>query len=285
MLALEAEMVDQAAGRVGEGLGVVRSASVEGGWFARRPGGLVLSDEQQQMVRQLVTSGHGIEVVCARAGTGKTTAIDAARELWERKGYRVIGGALAGRAADELRARGGIDRYTIHGLLHDLDRGGDYGFADRTVLVVDEAGMVGSRQLSRLLDHAAEANAKVVLIGDERQLAAVEAGGGFAAIADRLGAIELQEVYRQEQAWDRAALDQLRQPTVPDAASLAPRLVPWRRARARSVVEHETRPLGVEHRERIAVRDSELLAGVGDLDPLHAVACDLMRYDRQLLGD
>jgi Ti-type conjugative transfer relaxase TraA len=210
MLALEAAMVDQAAGRVGEGAGVVRSASVEGGGFARRPGGLVFSDEQQQMVGQLVTSGHGIDIVRARAGTGKTTAIDAARELWEREGYRVIGGALAGRAADELRARGGIDSYTIHGLLHDLDRGGDYGLADRTVLVVDEAGMVGSRQLSRLLDHAAEANAKVVLIGDERQLAAVEAGGGFKALADRLGAIELKEVYRQEQAWDRAALDELR---------------------------------------------------------------------------
>lgn len=210
MLSIEAAMVDQAAGRVGEGVGVVRSASVESGRFARRPGGLVLSDEQQQMIQRLVTSGHGIEVVRARAGTGKTTAIDAARELWEREGYRVIGGALAGRAADELQARGGIDSYTIHGLLQDLDRGGDWGLGDRTVLVVDEAGMVGSRQLSRLLDHAAEANAKVVLIGDERQLAAVEAGGGFAAIADRLGAIELTEVYRQQHAWDRAALDQLR---------------------------------------------------------------------------
>jgi len=210
MLALEAKMVDQAAARIGEGVGIVRSASVDGRRFALRPGGLVLSDEQQQMVRQLVTSGHGIEIVRARAGTGKTTAIDAARELWEHESFRVIGGALAGRAADELRARGGIDSYTIHGLLHDLDRGGEWSLADRTVLVVDEAGMVGSRQLSRLLDHAAEGNAKVVLIGDERQLAAVEAGGGFAALADRLGAIELKEVHRQQHAWDRAALDQLR---------------------------------------------------------------------------
>lgn len=210
MLTLEAAMVDQAAGRLGEGAGVVRSARVEGGRFALRPGGLVLSDEQQRMVGQLVTSGHGVEVVRARAGTGKTTAVDAARELWERDGYRMIGGALAGRAADELRARGGIDSYTIHGLLQDLDRGGGWGLADRTVLVVDEASMVGSRQLARLLDHAAQANAKVVLIGDERQLAAVQAGGGFVALADRLGAIELTEVYRQQQAWDRTALDQLR---------------------------------------------------------------------------
>jgi Ti-type conjugative transfer relaxase TraA len=208
MLSVEAAMVDQAVGRVGEGTGTVRLRN--GDHFASRPGGLVLSDEQQQMVRALVTSGHGVEVVRARAGTGKTTAIDAARELWEHAGHRVVGAALAGRAADELCARGGIDSYTVHGLLQDLDRGGEWSLRDRTVLVVDEAAMVDSRRLARLLDHAAQANAKVVLIGDERQLAAVEAGGGFAALADRLGAIELTEVYRQQHAWDREALDQLR---------------------------------------------------------------------------
>ncbi len=209
MLSVEAAMVDQAVGRVGEGAGVVRLADGDD-LFARRAGGLMLSDEQQQMVRSLVTSGRGVEVVRARAGTGKTTAIDAARELWERSDYNVVGAALAGRAADELRARGGIDSYTVHGLLHDLDRGGDWTFGSRTVLVVDEAGMVDTRRMARLLEHAAQAHAKVVLIGDERQLAAVEAGGGFAALADRLGAIELTEVYRQQHAWDRAALDQLR---------------------------------------------------------------------------
>jgi Ti-type conjugative transfer relaxase TraA len=209
MLSVEATMVDQAVGRIGEGAGVVRLADADD-LFAHRAGGLVLSDEQQRMVRQLISSGHGVEVVRARAGTGKTTAIDAARELWERAGHRVIGAALAGRAADELRARGGIDSYTVHGLLQDLDRGDDWTLGSRTVLVVDEAGMVDTRRLARLLDHAAAVNAKVVLVGDERQLAAVDAGGGFAALADRLGAIELTEVYRQQHAWDRAALDQLR---------------------------------------------------------------------------
>jgi ATP-dependent exoDNAse (exonuclease V) alpha subunit len=76
--------------------------------------------------------------------------------------------------------------------------------------VVDEAGMVDSRRLARLLDHAAEADTKVVLIGDARQVPAVEAGGGFASLADRLGAIELTEVHRQRHTWDRAALDELR---------------------------------------------------------------------------
>ncbi|MDP9134200.1 MAG: AAA family ATPase, partial [Actinomycetota bacterium] len=172
--------------------------------------GLVLSDEQQTMVRQLVTSGDGVAVVRAKAGTGKTTAIDAARELWERDGYRVIGAALAGRAADELQTRAGIDGYTVHGLLRDLERGGDWQLPDRGVLVVDEAGMVDTRRLARMLDHAADARAKVVLVGDERQVPAVEAGGSFAGLADRLGAVELSEVHRQRHTWDRAALDELR---------------------------------------------------------------------------
>ncbi len=208
MLAVEARMIDQAAGRIGEGAGVVGLG--EGERFDRRPGGLVLSDDQQAMVRRLVASGDGVEVVRAKAGTGKTTAIDAARELWEREGYRVIGAALAGRAADELHARAGIDSYTVHGLLRDLERGGEWQLPDRAVLVVDEAGMVDTRRLARLLDHAADAKAKVVLVGDERQVPAVEAGGSFAGLADRLGAAELSEVHRQRHGWDRAALDELR---------------------------------------------------------------------------
>lgn len=208
MLDLEARMVDSAASRAGEGAAAV--AAPDGEAFAHRPGGLVLSGEQQRMVCQVVGSGNGVDLVQARAGTGKTTAIDAAREMWQDAGYQVIGAALAGRAADELHARAGIRSYTIHGLLQELDRGGEWRLDSRTVVVVDEAGMVDSRRLAALLDHAADAHAKVVLIGDSHQVPAVDAGGGFAALADRLGAVELTEVFRQRHGWDRAALDELR---------------------------------------------------------------------------
>lgn len=262
MLEVEARMIDQAAGRVGEGAGVV--ALGEGERFDRRPGGLVLSDEQQAMVRQLVTSGNGVELVRAKAGTGKTTAIDAARELWEREGYRVIGAALAGRAADELHARAGIDSYTVHGLLRDLERGGEWQFPDRAVLVVDEAGMVDTRRLARLLDHAADARAKVVLVGDERQVPAVEAGGSFAGLADRLGAAELSEVHRQRHAWDRTALDELRHGDISEwiaAYDQHGRLVPCRSA------DEQTRTLVsdwyVAAREH-GMEESVMLAGRRD---------------------
>jgi ATP-dependent exoDNAse (exonuclease V) alpha subunit len=89
----------------------------------------------------------------------------------------------------------------------------------RTVLVVDEAGMVGSRKLARLLERAQQAEAKVVLVGDDRQLAAIDAGGGFRALRLRLGASELVENRRQHQAWEREALELVRGGLVEEAVA------------------------------------------------------------------
>jgi ATP-dependent exoDNAse (exonuclease V) alpha subunit len=85
------------------------------------------------------------------------------------------------------------------------------------VLVVDEAAMLGSRKLTRLLEHAQHAQAKVVLVGDDRQLAAIGAGGGFRAL--RLGASELMENRRQHQAWEREALELVRSGLVDEAVA------------------------------------------------------------------
>jgi ATP-dependent exoDNAse (exonuclease V) alpha subunit len=107
---------------------------------------------------------------------------------------------------------------TCDRLLGDLDRGHE-ALSDRTVLVVDEAGMVGSRKLTRHLEHAQQAQAKVVLVGDDRQLAAIDAGGGFRALRLRLGASELTENRRQQQAWEREALDLVRSGLVDEAVT------------------------------------------------------------------
>ncbi|MBD4953720.1 AAA family ATPase, partial [Xanthomonas citri pv. citri] len=94
---------------------------------------------------------------------------------WEAQGYRVRGAALAGKAADELQAGSGIDSRTLASLEYGWKEGRD-PLTSRDVLVIDEAGMVGSRQLGRVLDHADKAGAKVVLLGDDKQLPAIEAG-------------------------------------------------------------------------------------------------------------
>src|SRR5258708_30284203 len=148
------------------------------------------------MVERLVTSGAGVEVVIGRAGTGKTYALEAARAAWQQQGVGVIGCALAARAALELQAGAGIPSVTIDRLLLDLGRA-ETTLAPDTVIVVDEAGMVGTRKLAQLLDHTRQAGAKAVLIGDNRQLPEIAAGGAFTALARQLPAFRLGDNRRQ----------------------------------------------------------------------------------------
>ena len=168
-----------------------------------------LSAEQRRMVSRLTTSGASVEVVVGKAGSGKTYALDAAREAWQREGVRVIGCALAARAGQSLYEGAGIPSATIHVLLARLDKAPE-AFPRGAVLVVDEAGMVGTRQLAQLLEHADRAAGKVVLVGDPCQLPEIQAGGLFGALADQLPAIQLEENRRQVHAWERHALDELR---------------------------------------------------------------------------
>ena len=173
--------------------------------LASRPS---ITSEQRELVTALTRNERAVEVVRAPAGTGKTFALDAAREAWHASGVPVLGCALSARAAGELRDQAAIDSTTIARLTYALDHG--VRLARGSVLVVDEAGMVGTRDLARLLNATEHAHAKLVLVGDDRQLPEIQAGGLFSALADRLGVIELTQIRRQHEAWDRDALAALR---------------------------------------------------------------------------
>jgi conjugative relaxase-like TrwC/TraI family protein len=168
-----------------------------------------LSAEQASMVRRLATSGAGVKVVVGKAGAGKTTALAVTREAFESAGYVVSGTALSARAAEELEVSAGIPSVTLARLLGELGDGTRV-LGPSDVLVVDEAGMVGTRTIGRLVDETAASGALLILVGDPRQLAEIHAGGTFRALANRLGAIELNENRRQHEEWERRALDELR---------------------------------------------------------------------------
>lgn len=170
-----------------------------------------LTPEQRRMIEVLTRSGRGVDVVVGKAGTGKTFALDAARDAWESSGIKVIGCALSARAAKELQAGSGIESSTLAALMKDLDDWNAPGLDSGSVVVVDEAGMVGTRQLDGLLKHAEDAGAKVVLVGDDKQLPEIAAGGAFRALKEQLPAIELSEVRRQSNSWERDALELLRE--------------------------------------------------------------------------
>ncbi len=165
--------------------------------------GLVLSGEQAEALTH-VTDGRDLGVVVGYAGTGKSAMLGVAREAWEAAGYEVRGVALAGIAAENLESGSGIASRTIASMEHGWGQGRD-GLTSRDVLVIDEAGMVGTRQLERVLSHAAEAGAKVVLVGDPQQLQSIEAGAAFRSIHERHGGAEIGEVRRQREDWQRDA--------------------------------------------------------------------------------
>jgi Ti-type conjugative transfer relaxase TraA len=165
--------------------------------------GLVLSREQAEALTH-VTNGRDLGIVVGYAGTGKSAMLGVARDGWEAAGYEVRGAALSGIAAENLESGSGIASRTIASMEHGWGQGRDV-LTSRDVLVIDEAGMVGTRQLERVLSHAAEAGAKVVLVGDPQQLQSIEAGAAFRSIFERHGGAEISEVRRQRDDWQRDA--------------------------------------------------------------------------------
>jgi conjugative relaxase-like TrwC/TraI family protein len=205
LLALERRLVDRATKRAGERCAVVRPELVRQVLDRHSTAG----EDQAAMVRDLTQGGASVAVVVGRAGSGKTWALGVAREAFELAGYQVHGAAPTGIATVGLADEGFTRARTIDRLLLDLKHGREQ-LDGRKVLVVDEAAMVATRKLAPLLEHAHQAGAKVVLVGDDRQFAPIAAGGGFRALRLRLGASELTVNRRQVEEWEQRAIDDIR---------------------------------------------------------------------------
>ena len=191
---------DELAGRTGHGVADrhrdAATAKAEGR-------GLVLSGEQRDAFDH-VTGSAGLASVVGYAGSGKSAMLGVAREAWEAQGYTVRGAALSGIAAENLEGGSGIQSRTIASLEHAWGQGREQ-LGPKDVLVVDEAGMIGSRQMERVLSQARDAGAKVVMVGDPEQLQAIEAGAAFRSVTERHGAAEITEIRRQREDWQRDA--------------------------------------------------------------------------------
>jgi conjugative relaxase-like TrwC/TraI family protein len=185
-----------------------------------------LSEEQQRMLERLLTDPSGVEVIVGAAGSGKTAALAVASEAWAASGVPVQGAALAAIAARVLEDSAGIPSQSLQRLLNQTDPTTttlptplEQVLPAGGVLVVDEAGMVGTRTLHRLLTLAEQTGSKLVLVGDPRQLPEIEAGGLFATLADRLPTLELTRNQRQQARWEQRALRELRNGDVVRALS------------------------------------------------------------------
>ena len=214
MVGIEREMAARAdrmaadrAGLAGQGFAVaprhVEAALARQDGALRRSGGVGLAEEQREAVAH-ITGPTRISVAVGLAGAGKSTMLAAAREAWEAQGYQVYGAALAGKAAEGLEEAAGIGSRTLASWSRGWDRGFDK-LGPNSVLVIDEAGMVGSKQLSRFIAEADQVGAKIVLVGDPEQLQPIGAGAAFRAIAERTGFAALEGVRRQREDWQRVA--------------------------------------------------------------------------------
>jgi conjugative relaxase-like TrwC/TraI family protein len=205
LLAVEREVIETALAGIGAGVALADRRAVKSALKRRS----FLSAEQAEMVERLASDGDRVAIVVGPAGTGKTVALAAAREAWEASGIAVVGVAVARRAARELGDGAGIEATSVAAMLRRLRLGVD-PLPRGSVLVVDEAGMLATRQLAELLRHTTSAGSKLVLTGDHRQLPELEAGGCFRGLAIRLPFIGLRENRRQHAEWEQHALRELR---------------------------------------------------------------------------
>jgi len=168
--------------------------------------GFPLRDEQVQAMVH-ATDGRQISIIQGAAGTGKSASLAALKIAYSSAGHRVLGLAPSGAAAAELQKSSGIDSQTIHALL--MRRENDnarkpFHLTDRDVIVLDEAGMVDTRTLHKLLSHVEAAGAKIVLVGDSKQLEAVGSASTLHMLTQQLGAARLEQIARQRSTEDRA---------------------------------------------------------------------------------
>ena len=243
-----------------------------------------LRDEQAAAVRHL-TGSADIALVNGIAGSGKTFMLKVAGQIWKEAGFKVMGTCLAANAAKTLEKETGIRSTHIHQLLHQLGSGNET-LDEKSVLVIDEAGMVGTRMLRQLLQVTEKANAKIVLVGDHRQLQAIAAGAPFRAIGERVGCLEMNQITRQRESWARKAVYDFRDGKAADALGQY-----WRKGQL-SLSEDRDEAIqtlvkdwsqnGVgEH----SIKENQIFAGTNLEVALINEACQTKRLEHGELGD
>ncbi|MGZ6975557.1 MAG: MobF family relaxase [Acidimicrobiia bacterium] len=215
--ALEAHLL--AAARLTRGRACAVDAEALNGVLCERP---ELSDEQRSMVETACTSSTFMLPVAGRPGAGKTFATEAIVAAHVEAGVPILGCAVSASAAAELENAAGFARSTgmpattVARLLLDLD---ETGLVPGSVIVVDEASMLGTRALGRLVHHAQRGDGVVMLVGDPDQHGSVDVGGVFVRLCDAAGPglTRLVENNRQADPGDRLAIDDYREGRVGDA--------------------------------------------------------------------
>ena len=171
--------------------------------------------EQARAYRH-ATGAEGLALIDGQAGTGKSFIIAAVRQAHEAEGYQVIGLAPTNAVAQDMKADGFSRAGTVHSELFALNNG-RAKWDNRTVVIVDEAAMLDTKLMAMLTTHAYDAGAKLILVGDDRQLSSIDRGGMFGVLKDRFSAAELTSVRRQHKNDDRRSAELMAEGNFHDA--------------------------------------------------------------------
>lgn len=201
MVELERDTFEKAMSRSGETRHHLSDLTMNS-VFSKHP---KLTLEQKTAVIHLTQDSGGVASLEGWAGVGKSFSMKPVREAFEMEGYEVIGAALAGKAAQGLEEGSGIKSQTLHSLIYQIEAG-KKNIDSKTVIVLDEAGMIGSRQVAQIIDIAAEAGAKIILTGDWKQLQSISSGVIFKDLSEGLGHAEIKTIIRQKEDWAKKAI-------------------------------------------------------------------------------
>lgn len=160
-----------------------------------------LTKGQKEAAAHILSNRDNLLLVSGAAGTGKTTMLAAVRELAEREGFTVRGLSYTGKAAQEIEDASRIKSQTIDSFLPQFSKNTNQNLTQpNQIWIVDEASMLGAKKMHKLQTRALEANAKIVLIGDTKQLPSIEAGKIFKDLQDKssLKTVHMEEVLRQQ---------------------------------------------------------------------------------------
>ena len=243
-----------------------------------------LREEQADAIRHL-TSGSDVALVNGIAGSGKTYMLKIEGQIWRDSGFTTVGTCLAAKAAKTLKQETGIESFHIHQLMYQIENG-HLKLDEKTVLVVDEAGMVGTKKLNKLLQLVEASKAKIALIGDHRQLQAISAGAPFRAIAERVGCMEMNQITRQRKSWAKEAVRNFRDGRAEKALASY-----WKRGLL-SVSDYKDEAIqklvsewGRSTAGRGSIQDNQIFAGTNMDVALINQACQALLVERQQLGN
>ena len=172
--------------------------------------GFPFDDEQIEAVYNAL-NGPDISIVQGSAGAGKTTLMLAARHAYNEKGYKVLGASIAKKAADNLQEETGIQSVTLASLINKITNGTN-PLSSTGILVVDEAGQLPSTDLQKLTYCAYQAQCKLILTGEDKQLDAINRGGSLRYLSNPevIGTQRIENIRRQRTAWARGVVADLR---------------------------------------------------------------------------